>query len=376
MNALKKMLGFADTNKDSIITPAEFVQYVKTLNPLASAEQIKRLFAQMDVNEDTTITLSDDIDGNGRLDRQDVLTRQILGQERYAYMPSILQELAAEFQQYKHIISHKEQTITQTTYLHEGLRVYKHTVPINGLHEPLEGITLLHISDIHLGKRTHKQLNMLRAIATIPESIDIVACTGDIVHDSIDAFTQQAQDVLSSIFPNAARYMVLGNHDHRAGGEEVAAMMKQLGYIDLTNSTATYTRGESSLQFYGLDDATRGKPTLSLPARPSKHNILLAHNLDVLRLSTPHFFDLTLSGHLHAGEINLCIINGIDYLKHIGSYDNINEHVVDFSALSHRTLSYISPGLASTFGIRLGVKKEGVSIHTLTAYTPPADMLK
>jgi predicted MPP superfamily phosphohydrolase len=94
-------------------------------------------------------------------------------------------------------------------------------------------------------------------------------------------------------------------------------------------------------------------------------NILMAHNLDVLTARWPDLFNLVLTGHVHAGEFGIGkFINGSSFLKLIGDYKDLNQHLVGWNALTERCLSYVSPGFSRHFG-NFGVKPPGGTLITL-----------
>lgn len=191
---------------------------------------------------------------------------------------------------------------------HVGLT--HHDIAVPGLPRRLDGLRILHISDLHLRPGSQLALELPALVADVPH--DLLLYTGDFIDD--DEGIDHVGALLSRMPSTAPRYGVLGNHDHQPLGRErgrnnvprLKRMLANAGVDLLTNeSRALYDDG---LYLVGLDDpctkhdnlraATAGVPRDAC-------SIMLVHSPDmVLRL---HGFQpsLMLSGHTHGGQIRL-----------------------------------------------------------------------
>ncbi len=248
----------------------------------------------------------------------------------------------------------------------EGFCIYKYDVPIKNLPKDLEGFTILQLSDLHLKQYDEGRKEKLKIIKEKIQKPDLVICTGDYVSDSVEDLDSKSLELLSEITCRE-KLFVLGNHDYlnkkdTEAANQITKTMESAGYKNITNSNFNI-RG---INIYGVDDIMFGNPKTPFVNDPDKCNILAMHNLDALNDSYQDCFDLILSGHLHSGEINVGIFDGIDYLKLIGSYQNLNEQKRGWKEIG-RALSYISPGLSSHIA-RVGVEQEVVTLHRLVRY--------
>lgn len=256
--------------------------------------------------------------------------------------------------------------------------LYHYQVPINNLSPELEGVQILHLSDVHFKQgKTHRE-HEIEALADhlLEHKItpNLVISTGDVITARAEDFSKRGREGLDRFDASIARCSVLGNHDfyNQAQGE-VRAHLKGLGYLDLTDSQLTLNIEGKRLNIIGIDDHLEGvpKPPRMRPGQEDETNIMIVHNLDAVQRSYPKCFDLVLSGHTHAGEVNFGLFNGSDLMHLFGYLDGLNGHVKGWSALTDRALSYISPGHATHF-FRFGTYRAGGTLLTLTSAETPA----
>lgn len=278
--------------------------------------------------------------------------------------------------------------------------VYELTLPIEYLPSSFEGMRILHISDIHWGsrrwmpflKKKEKDIDrnvFLKKLKTHLRENDIqpdvVFFTGDFLDDTPEKGLQKRNiDTMRSFFPEKPRYFVLGNHDYvnrkkrtNTPRETLVPILKDMGFIDMTNTHKTLQRGEDIIHLIGLDDCTQSTPVAlghnkkqtpyqNIIVHPHKTNLVITHNLDAISKPLCEGIDVVFSGHSHAGEVDLWFYDGYKKLKKEGSYKNIWNQKSWYTSVSSRTYSIVNPGLETTspFG-RFRSDLEGVCLVKL-----------
>jgi predicted MPP superfamily phosphohydrolase len=227
-------------------------------------------------------------------------------------------------------------------------RVRQITIP--ALPSALDGLTILHISDVHAGYGPG--LTLLRRSAAWAAELepDIVALTGDLVarRRAAAGFASACAELSASA--RHAAVAVLGNHD-RAHGRDPFAQgwdATDLGGLTLLDGAAIELSLSGHRVCIGGASAERIRlertydPTLHLD--PSADlRVLLCHFPDMLSRLAPGIAHLVLAGHLHGGQLCLPWPGGRIGLAHPRSGP------VSSLEASDGTLMHISPGIGTTF---------------------------
>lgn len=257
-----------------------------------------------------------------------------------------------------------------------GYHIHAYEVPIPRLPSELDGLTILHISDLHfhglrvpgfrlpgLGKvdihlpDVHvariKFLHALRRILSDAGAVpDIVALTGDYVRSRADELTDRAIRALAALFLRAHRVFVPGNHDYESKNPKwIADRLHDANFENLTNRAICVKIGGRPVHLVGLDDHMRGKPKmpeldsskLHEPRILLMHNIDSFNNLDSFKEDMCPYFDLVLSGHTHGGEMKWGPLDGIRFLIRQKAYLNRNGQTRQFKPFGERTISHVTP---------------------------------
>ena len=189
-------------------------------------------------------------------------------------------------------------------------RVRRLDVPLPGLPRDLDGLTIAHISDVHVGKFTNGRILTELAEATNQLKADCIALTGDLIDHALDDLPE-ALDMVRRLDPRSGLFLIEGNHDLFEGREAFARGVEQAGFPLLRNAAARLTLRGHPVDVLGIRWArseTAMEQDISATAalrRPDAFPLLLAHH--------PHAFDaaaragipLTLGGHTHGGQIML-----------------------------------------------------------------------
>ena len=210
-----------------------------------------------------------------------------------------------------------------------ALRVRRYDVPIRDLPASLEGLRIVQVTDTHLGPRI-PEAHVRRAVAmALEQRPDIVALTGDYVHNSPDQAERAAALFAPLLAPGAASIGVigvLGNHDHYADARRVDRAMRSLGvrmidndrvYLDASSRRLVNAPPAQGLCLAGVGDlyedtidlrrALRDAPA-EMPRLLLSHNPDVAEDADVARADAEQQWsrvDLMLSGHTHGGQVRL-----------------------------------------------------------------------
>jgi hypothetical protein len=194
-------------------------------------------------------------------------------------------------------------------------RIRRFELSIPNLPKDLDGLTIAHVSDVHVGRFTSGRVLRDMVTATNDLKADLVLLTGDLINDAL-ADLPEGLSLANSMQGRFGTYMIEGNHDLIEDGAEFERRARASGLPFLRDSTTTLTIRGVPLQLLGLrwdrsptpqrDEAIAESVRDLLKQRqPDAFPILLAHH--------PHAFDaaaeaglpLTLSGHTHGGQLML-----------------------------------------------------------------------
>ena len=193
-------------------------------------------------------------------------------------------------------------------------RVREIDVALPGLPGGLDGLRVLHLSDIHLSAFL-SETELARAIdAAIEFRPNLAVVTGDLITasgDPLDACIRQ----LARIQADAGVFGCLGNHERYAKAEDYTARAAAAAGIPFLRGRARQLRfGGSILNLAGVDYQQVGDRPAYLrgAARlivPGACNILLSHNPDVFPTAAGQGWNLMLAGHTHGGQVNVEIFD-------------------------------------------------------------------
>jgi predicted MPP superfamily phosphohydrolase len=202
---------------------------------------------------------------------------------------------------------------------------------------PCPRLSILHISDLHLGPRnrprTRHTAGFVRDLPkAVGETPDLVLATGDLIEGNggIDL----ALEVLSNLPARLGRFYVLGSHDYyasefqsyakyftgrrpaRPGRTDTASLERGLqdeGWMPLTNTTHIVQSPDGPIRLAGVDDPyLRRHHTEHIERSPEDVAAIgLVHSPDVVSEWALAGFDLVVAGHTHAGQVRLPAVGAI-----------------------------------------------------------------
>ena len=185
------------------------------------------------------------------------------------------------------------------------------TVPIRNLPPALHGLTIVQISDLHVGPTIRgdvvdalvDRVNALRP--------DLVALTGDLVDGSVAALAGEMRG-FARLRARHGIYFVTGNHEYYSNVAEWLPWWRAQGVNVLRNERVSIGEGPDCLDLAGVDDWSAQRfggghghdlPKALAGRDPARPLILLAHQPRSIVEAAAHGVSLQLSGHTHGGQL-------------------------------------------------------------------------
>src|SRR2546421_5470700 len=187
------------------------------------------------------------------------------------------------------------------------LAVERHAIALKRLPRSLDGLKVVHLSDIHHGPFTGRE-QVERAVE-VANSLqpDIVALTGDYISHERE-YVRPCAEMLGRLRARCGVYAVLGNHDNWVDAALVTDLFSAEGIRVLVNEGLRFEDRGASFWLAGVDDTMVGLEDLPLAlagSRSDELKLLLAHNPIILRRAARAGVDLVLSGHTHGGQVTI-----------------------------------------------------------------------
>ncbi len=245
-----------------------------------------------------------------------------------------------------------------------AIRIVENALPIVDLPEALDGLRLLHLTDMHVDFDAACLPALIDRVTAV--DYDVCVLTGDFradIRGPIDA-TIDGMRRLRAVLSEPI-YAVLGNHDSLAMIEPLEAF----GVRVLLNEVVELRRGDAVVTLAGIDDAhhyrlhdiarVAGQRVRGAPS------ILLSHTPEVYREAEAAGFDAMLSGHTHGGQ--LCLPGG-----HPVTLDADLPRRLGRGGWRHgRMVGYTSAGSGSSIAaVRLNCPPE-ITLHRLRRVAAP-----
>jgi predicted MPP superfamily phosphohydrolase len=223
----------------------------------------------------------------------------------------------------------------------------------------LEGMRILHLTDLHVDMDPHNLDAVIRQIQ--PLDYDLCVLTGDYRSKTwgpINNAMAGMQRLREAI--RGAAWAVLGNHD----SIRMVPGLEDMGYRLLMNEHAEIHHNGSLLYLAGVDDAHYYKVHNlhragdEIPA--GAFSLLLSHTPEIWREASHAGYHLFLCGHTHGGQI--CLPGGYPV-----TLDSDCPRALGRGHWRRNGMQgYTSPGAGtSVLNVRLNCPPE-VTIHTLT----------
>ena len=196
----------------------------------------------------------------------------------------------------------------------DDFRIREVDVPIPGLPDDLDGLRVLHLSDIHLSPFLSER-ELARVIDMSNETRPRLAVvTGDLISshsDPLDACIRQ----IARLKSEAGIFGCLGNHEVYARAQNLTTQLGARAGVRFLRQEAQPLRfGNATLNLAGVDFQSHNEKDHYLRGAgrlvvPSAVNVLLSHNPDVFPVAANQGYNLLLAGHTHGGQVNVEILD-------------------------------------------------------------------
>src|SRR5438128_8912015 len=197
-------------------------------------------------------------------------------------------------------------------------RVVPVEVPLAHLPPGLDGLRIVHVSDLHIGDfmpraAIRRAVDMINAVQP-----DLAVLTGDLISNERDPLEGCIAELHRLRAPLGV-WGCHGNHERSAGVEARAqALCACYGMRLLRQQCAELSWRGNRFNLIGVDDqrerARPGEPSSMLRSiealvRSDMPNILLSHNPDTFPRAAALGIELSLAGHTHGGQIRFRLGN-------------------------------------------------------------------
>jgi predicted MPP superfamily phosphohydrolase len=248
-------------------------------------------------------------------------------------------------------------------YLYERHRVdvTRAVLSVSGLPEPLDGLRVGFMTDLHRSSFVSHELIASAAGLLMAERPELILLGGDYVTWGGDQrvigdrhFVEPAAEAVRGLSAPHGVFGILGNHDD---DREMPAAMAARGVEILKDArTRLMVRGEP-LDLIGIRYwTTRGRDIAAVARGAAKASILLAHNPWRLKEAAALSLPLMLSGHTHGGQI---------VLPGLGAIAARNFPIVSGQGSRDMTTAFVSRGVGTIYvPIRVNCPPE-VAVLTL-----------
>jgi predicted MPP superfamily phosphohydrolase len=189
------------------------------------------------------------------------------------------------------------------------LRKVEWDVPIPGLPPALDGVSILHFSDLHLARCFDRRF--FEAVFEEASSLesDLHLFTGDLVDD--DGAVDWVVPLMSRLRGRVGSFAVLGNHDVDHQPEKLLRALEESGYTPVEGRCSSVSVAGATVAIAGT--SYPWGPRLDPEACPAEADfrILLSHVPDQFYWAERAGFHLMLSGHNHGGQVRLPLIGSV-----------------------------------------------------------------
>lgn len=228
---------------------------------------------------------------------------------------------------------------------------------IEHLPAALDGLSIVHLSDVHFTGRVAR--SWFRQVAECCNRLrpDLVALTGDVIDNM--ACLDWLPDTLGRLSAPGGVYFILGNHDWRRDWPRIRAAMCACGMISLSGRwlESPFRAARQRILLAGNElpwivpaADMRSAPPPAREGGPLR--ILLSHSPDQLPWARHHQFDLMLAGHTHGGQIRFPLIGAVLTPSRVG--------VRYASGVFHEppTVMHVTRGVSAELPVRWNCRPE------------------
>ena len=202
------------------------------------------------------------------------------------------------------------------------LRVQENAVHVPRMDAALDGLSIAHLSDLHMSGRLDKEFYQEIVSITNDLNADIITVTGDIF-DHVMCW-EWIEDTLGQLRARYGVYFVLGNHDLRVDSRQSRKLLEAAGLVDLGGKWKEFLVHDTRVVLAG-NELPWFTPAADMETCPrprdgsSPLRVLLSHSPDQMDWAQRHGFDLMLAGHTHGGQVRLPLVGAIVAPSRLGT---------------------------------------------------------
>lgn len=175
-------------------------------------------------------------------------------------------------------------------------------VTVPGLPADLDGLSLIHLTDLHLAPWHGRAFFEAVLDVAAGWEADLVVFTGDLLEE--ESVRDWVEPILSRVRGRLGSYAILGNHDYFVDVPALKESIAAAGVIDLDGRWESIVVGTSRLVIGGT--CAPWGPDLDVDSRPAgDYTIVLSHTPDRFPRLARWGVNLVLSGHNHGGQVRL-----------------------------------------------------------------------
>ena len=226
---------------------------------------------------------------------------------------------------------------------------------IENLPDQLDGLRILHLSDLHAKKKSPRLNRAAKIISGI--DADLAVITGDFKQTfrTPDQKPLPAlKQITGAINSRLGTYGIIGNKED----PDLIPHLEDLGVTMFENGTKKITVNRAPFWIIGVSNAQYYRKMA--PIEHTLHDVdsegfrlLLAHSPDILAKLTDRQIDLVLAGDTHGGQIHL------PFMGPLKIKSKISDHYVRGTVFKGGTIMFISRGLGwSGLPVRLLCRPE------------------
>ena len=258
-------------------------------------------------------------------------------------------------------------TAIGSAFAKDKLAVRTIDLPVRNLPFDLEGYTITHLSDLHIGMVTGRE-RAERIIETANElKSHSIVITGDILDNNID-YMPDLIETIGELRADQGVYLCIGNHDKIHDGTEWVSSVRDAGFNLLLDESMLVDTGGTPIKLLGIDYSHSGSDDLRNIRRAYENTQTPDQSLKILLAHHPHAFDataqtdiaVTLAGHTHGGQLAFRVGDQIELFN----AGNLIFRYVDgiYRQAAGKTL-FVHRGSGDWFPLRVGVPTDVVQLR-------------
>lgn len=191
-----------------------------------------------------------------------------------------------------------------------ALQVTRWRVPLPELPRALDGVTVAHLSDFHVGQEVPAEFVGRALRLAMHHRPDLIALTGDYISHDWRNLASIRRDLAALDAPLGV-YACLGNHDSFCDRARFIREGLQDAGVPVLSNAAHRLQVQDDAWVVGLDDPCTehhdfDRALKDVPA--GAFRLMLAHTPEVVGSAEQLGVDLLLTGHTHGGQVNLPLI--------------------------------------------------------------------